>query len=178
MHFNFLSKDTQIQEQLLPLETIQDHLRVYDGSDNDLLELYRSAAFDFASAYMNRVLGDALLITTFEDFKPVVFLPQGKASEIQSITALFNGESVPVSGWYLNPIAGMLVLDSKWSTHKHFMVEYKVTGEVPAAVLLGILKLIAHFYEVREEVSFGVSVTQIPTNHKACFDLYRLPAMG
>ncbi|WMB74217.1 head-tail connector protein [Shewanella oncorhynchi] len=178
MHFNVLSKDPQLEEQLLPLETIQDHLRVYDSSENDLLTLYRSAAFDFASAYMNRILGRATLITTFEDFKPVMFLPMGKASEVLSVQGMFGDHLINVDDYHLNPIAGMLVLKDKWKPLKHFTVTYTVNEEVPKVVLLGILKLIAHFYEVREEVAMGVSVTQIPTNHRACFDLYRLKVAG
>lgn len=180
MHFKILAKES-IAEQLLPLDELQGHLRVFDPHEDELIETYRAAAINFAENYMNRALGIHTVKATFEKYRSRTYLPFGDVQEIVSISAIDQDKLIDLdqSEYRFNDVSGELIINSRNSRLTDFVVLYKVgkpVEQIDAAIKIGIMRLTAHFYESREDVSFGVSVAQVPFNHQYCFDLFRLPA--
>ncbi|WP_028022232.1 hypothetical protein [Enterovibrio calviensis] len=180
MHYQILSKD-DIAEQLLSMEMVQDYTRVYDPQDEPLLKLYRSAAIQFAETYTNRVFGSASVAGSFDTFKKTVYLPLGNVVYVSQVMA-YNGDTLEVlDGYRFNQVTKQLIFTKDYSKHSDFQVEFFVDsplGVVAAPLIIGMLKLIATWFENREDISNGVSVAQVPMNHRYCFDLYRISPVG
>ena len=178
MHFKVITK-ADIAEQLLPMEEINDHLRMYDPHEESLLEVYRLAAIDAAEQLTNRAIGIQTIQATFEEFRTRTYLPYGTITSISTVTAM-DGDNIvqlPETEYRFNPVSSELIINGKHSRLKDFIVTYEVGYEVeqvPAAIKIGMLKLIATWFENREDISNGVSVAEIPFNHQYCFALYRL----
>ncbi|KJR15242.1 head-tail connector protein [Vibrio parahaemolyticus] len=180
MHYKIISKNS-ISEAILPTEEIMDYLRVYDFQEEPLISLYREAAIEFTEAYTNRILGSGEVYATFKNFKKEVYLPL-TPTEVASVHAWNkSNERVKITSYRLNSISDSLVFTQDLSGLTDFEVHYLVSyGEqsTPNALKIGMLKLIATWYENREDISNGVSVQEIPMNHKHVFDLFRLPPTG
>ncbi|EHM6953366.1 hypothetical protein KGV31_002165 [Vibrio parahaemolyticus] len=179
MHFNVITK-ADIAEQLLPMEEINDHLRVYDPHEESLLEVYRLAAIDAAEQLTNRAIGIQTIQATFDTYRAKTYLPYGTIRSIALVTAFNEANEIvqlEESDYRFNPVSSELIIDSKHSKLKEFIVTYEVgyeVDQVPAALKVGMLKLIATWFEAREDLSFGVNVAEIPFNHQYCFSLYRI----
>ncbi|MDT8865855.1 head-tail connector protein [Vibrio fluvialis] len=174
---------TDIVDQLLPMTEVEQHCRVYDPHENELLMAYRLAAISYAERYMNRVIAPCVATATFTEYKSRVFLPLGDVQSLLSIEAVDRSGNVVMidrNAPRLNSVSNELVLPAELSGFQDFVVEYevgyKLVEDVPAAIKIGLLKLIATWYENREDVSNGISVAKVPFNHTQCFELYRIPA--
>ncbi|MGF1787099.1 head-tail connector protein [Photobacterium swingsii] len=183
MFYKVTQKDS-IAEQLLPMSELNEHLRVDDVTQEEIISVYRDAAIDFAEQFMNRALGLQTIIATFEQWKPRAYLPLGNIQEIDVVTALDEqGDEVVLDerDYRFNAVSNMIIIDRHFDKHTEFMITYQVGNQVediPKAIKLGIMKLVSTWYENREDISNGVSVAEIPFNHKACFNLYRIPPAG
>ncbi|ELA9841225.1 phage head-tail connector protein [Vibrio parahaemolyticus] len=181
MHFNVINKP-DIGEELLPMSEMNDHLRIYDPHEEELLTVYRAAAIDFAEQYMNRAIGVQTVQASFEDYRQRTYLPFGNVLEVTRLTAFDKNDEIielNPSDYRLNPVTNEITIKPNHKQLKDFVITYQVGYEplaVPVAIKLGILKLIATWYENREDISNGVSVAQVPFNHQYCFNLYRIPA--
>lgn len=179
MHYKVTQRQ-EIAEQLIPMSEINDHLRLYDVQEEALLEVYRDAAISFAETYMNRALGEQTIIATLDCYRKSCYLPLGDVKEINIITALDEHQEpihIEPTDYRFNPISNEVTFKSYCNKYSEFMISYVVgteAQEIPKAIKLGILKLIATWFESREDVSIGVSVQEMPFSHKACFDLYRI----
>lgn len=181
MHFKVTNKP-DIGEELLPMSELNDHLRVYDPHEEELLAIYRAAAIDFAEQYMNRAIGIQTVQASFEHYKQRVYLPFGNVLYITRVTAFNSNDEIielQESDYRLNPVTHELSIKPIHKCLKDFVITYEVGYEplaVPVAIKLGIMKLVATWFENREDISNGVSVSQVPFNHQYCFNLYRIPA--
>ncbi|WP_051867787.1 phage head-tail connector protein [Vibrio sp. ER1A] len=181
MHFKVINKP-DIGEELLPMSEINDHLRIYDPHEEELLAVYRSAAIDFAEQYMNRALGKQTVQATFDKYRERTYLPFGDIQEITRITALNDNDDLielPISDYRFNAVSNEVHLKHGNAKYKDFIITYVAGSEASEtnnAIKVGIMKLIATWYESREDISHGVSVSQVPFNHQYCFNLYRIPA--
>ncbi|HDI3263899.1 TPA: hypothetical protein PMC50_002520 [Vibrio cholerae] len=177
MDYSIIHKDSSVADYLIPLSEICDHVRVYDPHEEALLTVYRDAAIDFAERYMNKALLPQLLSIHLPHWTPSTYLPLTSAPTVVSLTSgLFSEyqnhdlEEIRITG-------SRIWLSPKLRNRKDFTITYQTPNSpLAGSVKLGILKLIATWYESREDVSFGVSVTQVPFNHLACFNLHRIPA--
>lgn len=179
MHFK-ITDVIDTTEQWLSLDVIRDHLRVYDPHDDVLLSEYLSAAVDFAETYMNRAINSKTVQATFS-YQPRVYLPLGDVESIMSVSARKNNQTItiPSAHYHVNFVSSEMMIDAIYQDCSDFVVEYKVGYKnIPSSVKLGILKLIATWYENREDVSNGVSVQAVPFNHLSCFNLHRIPVGG
>ncbi|MCU8498493.1 phage gp6-like head-tail connector protein [Vibrio vulnificus] len=168
-------------ESLLPLSELMDYLRIYDYQEEALVSIYRDAAISFAEAYMNRSFGSGTVLATFSKFSKSVQLPLSNHVSVLSVTAYTsNNEQVTLNNFRHNSVSGVLTFLSDYSNHSDFDVLYSVQcSELAPAIKIGMMKLVATWYENREDISNGVSVAEVPMNHKRCFDLFRLtPSMA
>lgn len=175
MHYKITQRE-DIAEAFIPMTEIQEHTRSYDPHDEELLSVYRLAAISFAETYMNRVLGICKVKATIENYQSRVYLPLGDVQSVQSVSV--DGVDIP---YKVNMISNEVMLGVSNHRLKDFVFDYTVGYEVdqiPPVIKLGILKLIATWFESREDVSFGVAATEVPFNNRACFDLYRIPVGG
>ncbi|EIE5877565.1 phage gp6-like head-tail connector protein [Vibrio parahaemolyticus] len=180
MHYTIISK-TDVTDELLPLEEVMEYLRVYDYQEEQLLNVYRKAAINFAETYMNRVFGYVEVIATFDSFKQELYLPLGLVASVHEVTAYRNDELISIGSYRHNAVSGRLRFTKDYSDCTEFTVRYSVAYPVeviPQAIKIGMLKLIATWYENREDISNGVSISEVPNNHRYCFDMYRLKSMG
>ncbi|EKD9324321.1 phage gp6-like head-tail connector protein [Vibrio vulnificus] len=178
MHFKVIQKH-DIAEEFIPLSEIQEHCRIFDPHEDGLLEVYRLAAIDVAEQLTNRAIGVQSVQATFDSYKARTYLPFGTIRSIASVTAMSDNDIIqlPESDYRLNPVSNEIVINSKHSKLTEFIVSYEVgyeVSEIPHALKIGMLKLIATWFENREDVSNGVSVAEIPFNHQYCFNLYRI----
>ncbi|EJG0782043.1 hypothetical protein C2F72_RS01345 [Vibrio parahaemolyticus] len=179
MHFKVINK-SDVADQILPMEEIQDHLRLYDPHEEGLLGVYRLAAIDAAEQMTNRAIGIQTIQATFEEYRARTYLPYGAIRSVSNVTAIDRDNNIiqlSESDYRLNPVSSEISISNKHSGLRDFIVTYEVgylVEEVPAALKVGMLKLIATWFENREDVSNGVSVAEIPFNHQYCFALYRI----
>ncbi|ENM2831972.1 phage gp6-like head-tail connector protein [Vibrio cholerae] len=177
MHYKILNKTSQ-SEELIPLETLMEYLRVYDYQEEALVEFYREAAIDFAEAYTNRLFRSANVVSTLPTYKKSFYLPLSNTTRVEKVTAFDkNNKLIVIDNFRFNPVSSVLTFTSDYSNLSDFEVHHSVCvppEEVPHAVKIGVMKLVATWYENREDIANGVSATEIPMNHKHCFDLYRL----
>ncbi|EMU5562148.1 hypothetical protein WN238_001482 [Vibrio parahaemolyticus] len=181
MQYRVINKQ-DVSEQLLPMEDITFFVRALDPEHEQTLEILRYAAIDACERMTNRLIGINTVQLSIDTYRPRIQLPLGDVHTIESITARdSNGEVITLAAteYRLNTISGELFISSNNSRLKDFVITYQVgysVESVPHVLKIGILKLIAHWFDVgREDVIVGVSVSDIPFNHRACFDLYRLP---
>lgn len=167
---------------LIPMEEIMDYLRIYDYQEESLLAVYREAAINFAESYTNRFFGSGEIVATFKKFLSETHLPLSNLTAISSVSAYNeNGELEELTGFRFNEVSESLVFTENYSSYSDFQVKYTVFNTeitLPPVLKIGMLKLIATWYENREDISNGVSVQEIPLNHKHCFDLFRLTPTG
>lgn len=152
------------------MSIIQEFLRLYDPQDEELLTVYRQAAIEFAERYMNRGIGVSSVVA-FSDGGKRIRLPFGDVKEIKSVETE-SGEPV---AYRHNPVTDEIILSIDAPVLINFTVGWD-TNEIPHPVKIGCLKVLATWYENREDISNGVSTQEIPFNHRAVFELYRLPA--
>lgn len=177
MHYQVINQ-ADVVDEVLPMEEVMEYLRVFDYQEEALLNVYREAAIDFAQTYTNRVFGSATVLTTFPFFKASTYLPVGSITAVSTITAYNCNKVVDVLDYRFNPVSSTLGIADTYANCTDFFVTFTTDYKVPAAVKIGMLKLIATWYENREDVSNGVSVAMIPMNHRHCFDLHRLHPTG
>lgn len=180
MHYKIISKNT-IVEELLPMEEVMSFLRVYDYQEESLLSILREAAVDFTENYTNRLFGSGLVVGTFKYFKQEVMLPFNPSAIVEIKAYNQANEEVVISNYRFNKISGTLTFLDDYSQMNDFEVYYNTDyseSNTPHALKVGMLKLIATWYENREDISNGVSVQEIPMNHRRVFDLYRLSPTG
>lgn len=177
MHYQVINT-ADVVDEVLPMDEVMEYLRVYDALEEPLLNLYREAAIDYAQTYTNRIFGSATVLTTFPFYKESMYLPLGSVMTVSNIDARLGDEIITVTDYRFNPVSSVLDLSPKYKNHTDFFVTFDTHYKVPAAMKIGMLKLIATWYENREDVSNGVSVALVPMNHRHCFDLYRLAPTG
>lgn len=178
MHFKVLNKDVSVIEELLPTDILSDHIRVYDVHEDALIEAYKLAAIDFAEQYMNRAILPQTVKSTFETFRKRTYLPFGTVRSITSVTAIKGDQLVELKDYRYNDVSNELVLGESCKGFTDYVVLYEVgenPDQVAHAIKIGVMKLVATWYENREDVANGVSVAQVPFNHLACFNLFRIP---
>ncbi|MGL6606611.1 hypothetical protein [Aeromonas hydrophila] len=170
MYYSVIEReDTSV---LIPMETIQDHLRLYDQTEETILEQYRDAAITVAEKMMNRTIGQCKIHATQDKYQSRMLIPMGPVKEVESIRAFRNGEEIEVTGFRHNKISDEVVIPSEYSDCEDFHFIYSSGWnlfDVPKGVIQGLLQLIATFYEQREDQVFGVSVVEIPFSHKHLF---------
>ncbi|MGL4843933.1 MAG: head-tail connector protein [Aeromonas veronii] len=180
MQYKVLNKE-DIAEDFIPMSEVMDFCRVYDPHEEELLNVFRVAAIDYASQYMNRALGIQDVSGFVGDYKARVTLPYGDIESITALSCIRNDEliSIPETDYRLNQVTNEVIISPKYSNCSEFVINFKVgyhVAKIPAAIKIGCLKLIALWFEAREDVSFGTIAVTVPFNHRACFDLYRIPA--
>lgn len=178
MHFKVLTKDTSVVNELIPEDILNDHLRIYDPHEQSLIDSYKLAAINFAEQYMNRAIIPQTIKATFETYRKRLYLPFGNVRGITSVTAIKGDQLIDLYDFRYNDVSNELVLGDQCKGFTDYVVMYEVgedTNMVADSIKIGVMKLVATWFESREDVSFGVSVAKVPFNHLACFDLYRLP---
>ena len=178
MFYKVIEKQN-VDNDLISMDLIQEHLRSYDQSDEVLLTNYRAAAINFAERSMNRSIGTTKIHASFSRYKARFLVPMGEVKSIDSITAYRDNEEVTVTKFRLNSVTDEVILDPEYSDCVDFHVIANVgwnAFDVPAAVIQSILQLIATFYDQREDQIIGVSATEIPFSHRYLFDKYYIPA--
>ncbi|WP_429142527.1 head-tail connector protein [Aeromonas veronii] len=180
MQYKVLSKE-DISETFIAMDELQDHLRLYDPHEEALIAVYRLAAIDFAERYMNRAIGLQEVSGFIGDYRSRVQLPYGDVDSVTAISCVDNEDliSIPETDYRLNPVTNEVMINSKYSKCSEFVINFKAgyqAENVPAAIKVGCMKLISTWYENREDVSNGTIAVTVPFNHRACFDLYRIPA--
>lgn len=164
---------------ILPTDVIQDHLRIYDQTEETILDQYRDSAISIAERIMNRSIGPSKIHASFSRYKDRFVVPMGEVKSIDSITAYRNGEQIEVANFRLNLVSDEVILASEYSDCEDFHIVASVgwtAFEVPKGVIQGLLQLIATLYEQREDQVFGVSVSEIPFSHHYIFDRWYIPA--
>lgn len=181
MHYKITQRE-DIAETFLPIAELQEHVRTLDPHDEELLASYRLAAISFAEAYMNRALGVHTVMCTFDNYRGRLYLPLGQVHEVTQVTAIDSNNETYIldsSDFRFNHVSSELIISGKHRSLKDFIVEYSVgyhADDIPAAIKVGCMKLVATFFENREDVANGISASEVPFNHRACFDLYRIQA--
>lgn len=171
--------NSQDDYEIVPMSTIQQHTRVDDGYDRELLEAYRDAATELAAKQTNRMLVPTNVTIYVPNYKAWIALPFGQVGDITKVEAL-NGEGTKVEVEYTyNAIGERITFGSGLTDHTDFEITYDCgypQGDVPNPIVNGILMLVGTFYNVREDISYGVSGYEMPITSKRLFNLFRIPA--
>ncbi|MGL4765217.1 MAG: head-tail connector protein [Aeromonas sp.] len=180
MQYKVLSKE-DVADSFITIEELQDHLRLYDPHEEALIAVYRLAAIDFAERYMNRAIGLQEVSGFIGDYRNRIQLPYGDVESISAISCIKNESliSIPETDYRLNQVTNEVIISRDYSDCSEFVINFKAgyqIDKVPAAIKVGCMKLVSTWYENREDVSNGITAVAVPFNHRACFDLYRIPA--
>ena len=162
---------------LISLELLQQHIRQTDAYDQEIMQVYVEAAIDYCERYTNRFFTEALLLSNSEEFKER-FLLSYDVNEVVSVEAKNNEtEQYEEIEYRFNLITCEVILSKKYKAYTDFNIKFKsgyIQGELPKALIQGVLMLFGTLYEVREDVSYGVSAVNVPFRSEMLLDSYRL----
>jgi len=173
---------------ILTLDQISQHLRIYDEYDEQYLFQLHDAAVDAAESYMNRVILQSKVI--IETNNLLAKLPQGVASDVDSITYVNDSEQrVSLTDYTFNTITNRVEINkaTALTLNSAKASKYQITfntgwylDEIPSVITQAVLILIGSLYEMREDavVGQGVTVNKIPNTHKQLLSKYKIRRLG
>lgn len=164
-------------QDLISISLLQEYIRQDDLYDEQLMMIICQAAIDQAEKYTNRYFTEALMLGTFKEYKEQVILDYD-SNEVVSVQAKnpSTGEYEDIDYSY-NIVTDVVEISKQYKYYTDFNINYKCgykSGQLPSAIMHGILMLFGTMYEVREEVSYGVNAYSVPFKATMFLDSYRL----
>lgn len=162
-------------DNLLTLEELQEHIRQDDTFEENKLMLCYFSAVDFAEKYTNRYFTETTIATSIETYQNKIPCPYDITSIVSAEAKDNLGNIVEINIDY-NYVSNVFVIDNKYSSYTDFEIIFTTgyaDGQCPKAILGGILMVFATLYEVREDVSYGVTANQVPFRSTMMLDAYK-----
>lgn len=143
---------------------LKSHCRLTTSVEDDLLEVYITAARQAAEAYCRTQFTSQLVSKTY----PIYEVPAEPLSSVVSVSGYYTVVAdIPTSTtWWAEYVKGFSVersLPLSYARQQTYTITYPVVvdpADVPAAVKVAIAKIAAELYENREssgEKAIGVS---------------------
>lgn len=166
IEYRISSRDTSKVDDIIPNDLLREHL-ILEDDDSTLLNMYKNAAIDAAEKFMNRaVLPSVIELSTYQS---TFRLPYGGTS-IASVT---DDEGNAVT-YKMNPVSKIVTITGNVTFPVIMMVNCSFE-QVPKSIVHGLCMYVASAFQNRESTVLGISATEIPLNHQAIFQQYRLP---
>ena len=167
---------------LIKFNILQDHIRQDDLYDEELMNLMYLAAIDRCEKYTNRVFTKATVIAVVPEFRENIILPYSPTKVLSVKAKSFDNDTAVDIPFVFNTISEEVSFNN-FSTKKYYDIEVQYEcgyeqGELPWVIKQAILMTFGTIYNVREDVSFGVSVNALPFHSKLLLDPYKIPLSG
>lgn len=174
---------------VVPLARIKEHVRPSDDADDAYLVKLGLAALRFCEAYTDRAIASSDVVWTVDRFPCAFVLPKGAVQSVDAVKYINDSDGVlttlaadqyRVTG-VGEPTRITPAYNVSWPTAR-FVTEavrvewtagYATADDVPEDLKLGMLLLIGHWYENREEVT-EANVKQIPVGAERLMSHFRL----
>lgn len=170
--------------QIVDLELAKSHLRVTDGDEDELIEVYCQAAqasIDGPFGWLGRCLGRQTLELRTNTFSGCEALPYGAVLSILSIKyvdvtgieqTLDDDDFIAVDG-FLYPAPGRSWPQVRGDA-EGVRVRYEAGFEtVPVSITQALLLLISHWFRNRSAVVTGTIVSDLPHGVTALLSPFR-----
>jgi uncharacterized phiE125 gp8 family phage protein len=173
---------------VVALADAKKHLRVEHDDDNDYIETLVAAAtgwLDGPAGWLGRALGVQVLELIADEFGtcPIAlpFPPHISMTSVKYIdaagveTTIVNTDYELVDG-FLRPVWGTSWPSARCQSDA-VRIRYQAgnTGnDIPKAIKVAILMLVAQWYETRETVAIGAAVADMPFAVEALLSPYRV----
>jgi uncharacterized phiE125 gp8 family phage protein len=184
-------------EEPIGRQACQRHLRLdgsfdspwVDHPEGELIEGYLAAAREHAELYTELSLAPQTLELALDEFPSAeIQLPRGPVRSVESVSYVDedgNAQTVDAANYVLDDYSGdawLLPADGfDWPATGRFANAVKVryiagfssptespqSYPLPKSIKTGLLLLMAHLYENREDSTAGVSVIEIPSGAKS-----------
>ncbi len=164
---------------LISLDILKEHIRQDDDYENEIIQAYYLAAIDYAEKYTNRYFTETNIIGYQRDYSSKILVPFD-INEVVSVKARNNDTVVDIE-FTFNVVSNEIEIKSDYKMYSDFEVCFSTgykENELPKAIHQGILMLFATIYEVREDVSYGVTANKVPFKSTMMLDMYKLPISG
>jgi uncharacterized phiE125 gp8 family phage protein len=188
-----LSTNTEPSEEPVGIKELRHYSRVDSHDDNDLLKQLGKAA----RTYIERNARLAMVNTTYDyilpQFDDTIRLPKGPIQSIKHIKYFDddgNKQTLSTDKYQLvksDRVGTIERLPDKSypSTEKRedavqirFVAGYGTADDVPNELRIAIKMLVLHWYDTREPVIKGQSVTNVPTSLETIIENYRIPILA
>jgi uncharacterized phiE125 gp8 family phage protein len=162
----------------ITLDEAKAHLRVEldQNVENDLIDSLITGARQWAENYMNRAIVTQTITAKFPAFKDEMFLPMPPVASVTAVSYLDPdnaSQTLAASVYGVNNYVAPAVVYRKYNEDwpETYIDQLAVTVEyvagdavdsVPVDVKRGILLLVGHLFENREDSIVGTSVTELP----------------
>lgn len=173
----YLTVKVDPAKEPITLNEVKDHLRIIHDDEDTLIETYIKAATQHAEGVLTwRSLITRTYEAKFKEFprgSNALYLPRPPLQEVISIE--YDGGTV--TEYVISP-DGYVYPTEDWPQEEDITVTYKAgygdePSDVPDDIRAGIFLLTAHFYENREPVAIGSTVTSIPFTVEALLSPHR-----
>lgn len=164
------------------LELAKQHLRVTHDAEDDLIQIYISAARDACENYINRPVSDGTAGSEYQTFSSSycdIHVPYGS-----TITSIDVGQSdgtytVITPDYTVSATGEVTFLDTSQLPDLELPDAVRVTytppvTPVPPALIGGMLLVIGHLYENREDSVIGASAVSLPRGAESLWFPYRV----
>lgn len=157
---------------------MRDHSRIDIDDEEGYLDGLCTAARQFAESYTHRALITQTWELRCDQFPILMHLPRGPLQSVSSVQYLDDAgdlQTVATSVYDVDTVSDpgviSLAYDQSWPSHRWthhavrmtFVAGYGAApADVPMPIRQAIMMLAATWYENRETVAMGMSVTQIP----------------
>lgn len=171
------------------LTEVKAHLRV-DGSDEDtILGIYISSAREWGERFCRRVFCTSTWALTLHEWpEEAIEIPNPPLASVTTITYVDGAGAVQTwsSSEYTvrTAVTPGLVIPKygySWPSHRSskdaIVVTYvagQAQADIPTPIKVGLLQLIAHWFENREEFVVGRIVSEVPGTVQRLLWAYRL----
>lgn len=169
------------------ISTAKQHLRVFDASENSLIEAYIRAARQWVEDYTGYVLSPRTFVEQFDAWgdyltlyrRPVTAvttIEYDSADEDQADFADFEYST----GQYplkIYPESSFPTLRTNGYITVTYTAGFATVAEVPDALIQAVLLLIGHFYSTRSGVSVD-DTEEVPLAVRSLCGFYRIPVLA
>lgn len=139
--------------------------------DDDLFEIFIQVSCEAAQSYTRRMLSTGTVVTVVEEYKPVVQLPYGEATEVTEL--LLDG--VPSTDFTFEPVTQKVTINKSYTTAKITFNAGFAT--VPLTVKQAVLLMVSTLYKNRDNFVVGLTVAKLPTTSEMLLESVRYYAI-
>lgn len=169
------------------LATAKQHLRVFDASENTLIETYIKAARQWVEEFTGHIVSPRTFVDQFGEWGEYLTLYRRPVTAITTIkydSLTVDQETFAdfeyAAGQYpllIYPEGTFPTLRTNGYITVTYTAGYATLAEVPDVLIQAILLLVGHFYTVRSGVSTD-TVEEVPLAVRSLCGFYRIPVIA
>ena len=169
----YKSVSNQVLSDVVTLDEAKAQLNIESSFDidDDYINSLIGVSTELAQNYVNRLLSVADVTACYEGYQSSYQLWGGGVTSITSVSvtdSLGYTTVVPADEYRFNAVSQKLTIQPQWEGIYEYNVVYQAgMTEIPKAVKQGVLYLISTMYNVREDVTIGMTVANMPITSTA-----------